>query len=175
MDQLNDPNMSGGEYLQAALGDKLAKALAAVAKARPLDPLQFVADFLSAEQEKEDEEESEKKSSDDEDSGLYEDQEAPSNNDDSMSTLELSEKKATAKEKKSSFAHKNEHFTRHDRSIVNEDAASLFLPKERAKTRHRCKKSDVKSPRDRHCDSRPEKPAAPHNASSRALRRQQVP
>lgn len=38
---------SGTKYLQDVLGDVLAKALSAVARERPEDPVQYVADFLN--------------------------------------------------------------------------------------------------------------------------------
>ena len=37
---------SGSQYLQNALGDVLAEALSQVAKKRPSDPIQYVADYL---------------------------------------------------------------------------------------------------------------------------------
>ena len=37
---------SGSQYLQNALGDVLAEALSQVAKKRPADPIQYVADYL---------------------------------------------------------------------------------------------------------------------------------
>ena len=37
---------SGSQYLQNALGDVLADALSQVAKKRPTDPIQYVADYL---------------------------------------------------------------------------------------------------------------------------------
>ena len=37
---------SGSQYLQNALGDVLAEALSQVAKKRPNDPIQYVADYL---------------------------------------------------------------------------------------------------------------------------------
>ena len=37
---------SGSQYLQNALGDVLADALSQVAKQRPPDPIQYVADYL---------------------------------------------------------------------------------------------------------------------------------
>ena len=37
---------SGSQYLQNALGDVLADALSQVAKKRPADPIQYVADYL---------------------------------------------------------------------------------------------------------------------------------
>ena len=37
---------SGSQYLQNALGDVLAEALSKVAKQRPPDPVQYVADYL---------------------------------------------------------------------------------------------------------------------------------
>ena len=37
---------SGSQYLQHVLGDVLAEALSQVAKKRPADPIQYVADYL---------------------------------------------------------------------------------------------------------------------------------
>ena len=37
---------SGSQYLQHVLGDVLAEALSQVAKRRPTDPIQYVADYL---------------------------------------------------------------------------------------------------------------------------------
>ena len=37
---------SGSQYLQHVLGDVLAEALSQVAKKRPTDPIQYVADYL---------------------------------------------------------------------------------------------------------------------------------
>lgn len=43
----NDSNTStGSQYLQEVLGDVLADALSKVAKERPIDPIQYVADYL---------------------------------------------------------------------------------------------------------------------------------
>ncbi len=39
-------DISGAEYLQQVLGDVLAKALSSVAKERPDDPVNFVAEYL---------------------------------------------------------------------------------------------------------------------------------
>ena len=71
---------NGSEYLQEALGDVLAKALAAVAKERPQDPIQFLADFLQSARK-------EQKKDKDRDSGHYED--APNDSVGTASTLEL--------------------------------------------------------------------------------------
>ena len=82
---------SGSEYLQEVLGDILAQALSAVAKARPRDPIKFVADFLRDVRRQQLKEEliltAEKNNiidhgpqgGSDKDSGHFEDQEAPSN------------------------------------------------------------------------------------------------
>ena len=81
--------MSGSEYLQEALGDVLAKALSAVAKERPLDPIKFMAEFLYRTRS----EEQTAKTDEDVDSGHYEDQEAPTNESNaSLYTLELSDR-----------------------------------------------------------------------------------
>ncbi len=40
------PDMNASEYLQMVLGDVLAKALSEVARERPSDPVQFVAEYL---------------------------------------------------------------------------------------------------------------------------------
>ena len=101
---------SGSEYLQEVLGDVLAGALSSVARERPRDPVQYVADYLYKVQEEEKQLASSRYRSDhrehdepdlrerdedeeyDKDSGLYEDQEAPSNQSNSTaSTLELEE------------------------------------------------------------------------------------
>lgn len=96
---------SGSEYLQEVLGDVLAGALSSVARERPRDPVQYVADYLYKVQEEEKRLSSSRHRSDhdhdlrerdeeeyDKDSGLYEDQEAPSNQSNStISTLELEE------------------------------------------------------------------------------------
>lgn len=37
---------TGSQYLQEVLGDVLADALSKVAKDRPIDPIQYVADYL---------------------------------------------------------------------------------------------------------------------------------
>ena len=42
---MNAPQ-SGSSYLQDVLGDVLAKALSSVARERPQDPIQYVADYL---------------------------------------------------------------------------------------------------------------------------------
>ena len=39
-------SLSGSEYLQQVLGDVLARALSSVARERPDDPVQYVADYL---------------------------------------------------------------------------------------------------------------------------------
>ena len=39
-------NSSGSQYLQDVLGDVLAEALSKVAKERPSDPIQYVANYL---------------------------------------------------------------------------------------------------------------------------------
>ncbi len=39
-------DLSGSEYLQQVLGDVLAKALSSVARERPQDPVQYVAEYL---------------------------------------------------------------------------------------------------------------------------------
>ncbi len=39
-------DLSGSEYLQQVLGDVLAKALSSVARERPHDPVQYVAEYL---------------------------------------------------------------------------------------------------------------------------------
>lgn len=98
-------DLSGSEYLQQVLGDVLAKALTAVARERPKDPIGYMAEFLySARKDQVDK-------VSDQDSGHYEDQEAPSNASTvTLSTLELSEQRSSSKASKaarSSQAHRH--------------------------------------------------------------------
>ncbi len=98
---------SGSQYLQEVLGDVLAEALSAVAKVRPKDPVQFVAEFLHERSVKEKEEtvkdeakEAEqdlKAEAEEADSGHYEDQEAPTSG--SLDTVKLDDSTSKATEK----------------------------------------------------------------------------
>lgn len=86
----NNRTRSGAEYLQDVLGDVLAGALSSVARERPPDPIQFVANYLYKVRREQLHGDEADKHSDDEDSGHFEDQEAPSNKSSStVSTLEL--------------------------------------------------------------------------------------
>ncbi|TRY73631.1 hypothetical protein TCAL_12959 [Tigriopus californicus] len=80
----------GAEYLQDVLGDVLAGALSSVARERPPDPIQFVANYLYKVRQEQLHADEGERQSEDEDSGHFEDQEAPSNKSSSTgSTLEL--------------------------------------------------------------------------------------
>jgi len=87
-------DLNGSEYLQRVLGDVLSSALAAVARERPEDPIQFVADYLYRVAR---ERRHERKggggrgsAEDDADSGLaYEDREAPTGSEGSSGSSSL--------------------------------------------------------------------------------------
>ena len=95
---------NGAEYLQEVLGDILAQALSSVARERPKDPVQYVAEFLRNIVDKQEQKRIKKKDNGghnrSSDSGHYDDQEAPSNNSSStLSTLDLKEEDKFAEDR----------------------------------------------------------------------------